>query len=171
MKHSRIVFIFAMSLALALVIAACGSSTGSSTTTSSGGTTPTASSSYAAPTATTATTSGLALKTATLTVAGKSLTVLTDPKGMTLYYRTTDSATNVCSGGCATAWPPLISPTLPTTSATVPGTFTLKTNANGSQVAYNGHLLYTFASDTAPGQANGEGVAKIWFVATTDLKA
>lgn len=169
MKRSRTVFILAMSLALALVIAACGTST----TTSSSSTTPTAtaSSSNTTPTATTATTSGLALKTATLTVAGKSLTVLTDPKGMTLYYRTTDTATNVCTGGCATAWPPLISTTLPTASTTVPGTFTLKTNANGSQVAYNGHLLYTFASDTAPGQANGQGIAKIWFVATTDLKA
>jgi hypothetical protein len=45
------------------------------------------------------------------------------------------------------------------------------TNANGSQVEYQGHPLYTYVSDTAPGQTNGENVEGIWFVATTDLTA
>ncbi len=43
-------------------------------------------------------------------------------------------------------------------------------DANGNQGEYNGHPLYTFASDTAPGQTNGEGVGGIWFVATPGLK-
>jgi hypothetical protein len=38
-------------------------------------------------------------------------------------------------------------------------------------VEYQGHPLYTYASDTAPGQTNGENVEGVWFVATTDLTA
>jgi hypothetical protein len=44
-------------------------------------------------------------------------------------------------------------------------------DANGSQVAYNGHPLYTYSGDSAPGQANGEGFGNIWFVAPTTLPA
>jgi predicted lipoprotein with Yx(FWY)xxD motif len=32
------------------------------------------------------------------------------------------------------------------------------------QVAYNGHLLYTFQGDAASGSANGERLGGIWFV-------
>ena len=40
-------------------------------------------------------------------------------------------------------------------------------NAHGGQVAYNGHLLYTFAEDRA-GQVTGQGVQR-FFVATPGL--
>ncbi len=42
--------------------------------------------------------------------------------------------------------------------------------ANGNQVEYNGHLLYTFSGDSGPAQSHGEGVGNKWFVVTTDLK-
>jgi hypothetical protein len=42
--------------------------------------------------------------------------------------------------------------------------------ANGSQVSYNGHLLYTYSLDTAPHQDNGQGIAGKWWVAAVDLK-
>ena len=31
------------------------------------------------------------------------------------------------------------------------------------QVTYNGHLLYTFVGDTAPGDANGQALGGVWF--------
>ena len=34
------------------------------------------------------------------------------------------------------------------------------------QVAYNGHLLYTFISDTAPGDAKGQDLGGAWYVVT-----
>ncbi|HKV43219.1 MAG TPA: hypothetical protein VJT32_00860 [bacterium] len=46
--------------------------------------------------------------------------------------------------------------------------------ANGSQVSYNGHLLYRFGVDSKPGDVQGEGrhgpQNGMWHVATPDLK-
>ncbi len=166
MKRSRNMFFLAMSLALALLIAACGSAT---TTGSGGG--RYGGSNNATPASTTSSASALTMKTATLTVGGKALTVLTNAQGLTLYYRTSDTPTSVCSGGCASAWPPVLSTSLPSVSTTLPGTFSLLNDANGSQVAYNGHPLYTYSGDSAPGQANGQGFGNVWFVAPTTLPA
>ena len=173
---------FTFFVLLTFLLAACGSSSGSNGGGSSG-TTPTATSSSggygnptpttssATPTATTGS-SGALIHTATATVKGTSETILTNAQGRTLYYRTSDTATSVCSGGCASFWPPLLATgsTTPTSSASLPGKLSVVTNANGSQVAYNGHPLYTFSGDTAAGQTNGEGVQGIWFVVSTTLK-
>jgi predicted lipoprotein with Yx(FWY)xxD motif len=43
--------------------------------------------------------------------------------------------------------------------------------ANGAQVEYNGHPLYTFVGDSAPGQTNGQGKGGVWFVVTPDIAA
>jgi predicted lipoprotein with Yx(FWY)xxD motif len=105
-------------------------------------------------------------------VKGASTTILTNAQGLTLYYRTTDKPpSTVCSGGCAGAWPPLLftGSGAPTSSAQLPGKLIAVVDANGNQVEYDGHPLYTFASDTGPGQTNGEGVGGIWFVATPNL--
>ncbi len=166
MKHSRNILFVATSLALALFIVACGSSTSSG-----GGPYGGSNNSNATPTSTTSNSSAMTMKTATLTVGGKSLTVLTNAQGMTLYYRTSDTPTSVCSGSCANAWPPVLSSTMPSVSTTLPGTFSLMNNTNGSQVAYNGHPLYTYSGDTASGQANGQGIGNVWFVAPTNLPA
>ena len=180
---------FVFVVLLSFVLAACGSS--STTTGSSGnsGSTPTATSSsssgggygYPSPTTTSNATpttptaagsSGALIHTATATIKGTSETILTNAQGMTLYYRTSDTATSVCSGSCASAWPPLLAngSSTPTSSATLPGKLSVVTDANGSQVAYNGHVLYTFSGDSAPGQTNGEGVLGVWFVVPTTLK-
>ena len=37
-----------------------------------------------------------------------------------------------------------------------------------TQVTYNGHPLYYFASDTAAGDAKGNGYGGIWFIATAN---
>jgi predicted lipoprotein with Yx(FWY)xxD motif len=110
------------------------------------------------------------VKTATATVSGKSETILTNSSGMTLYYYQPDTATtSACTGGCASAWPPLLSPGgAPTSTGNLPGTLGVISDANGMQVTYNGHPLYTFATDTSAGMVSGEGVSS-FFVATPDL--
>ncbi len=168
MKQTLLKFLVSLALTT-LLVAACGTAT-----TSTGGSTPTATTAPASTATAAPTTSSSALiTTASATVQGKTATILTNAQGMTLYYRTSDTATSVCSGGCAQTWPPLLSTGsgAPTSSSTLPGTLSLATNANGSQVEYQGHPLYTYVSDTAPRQTNGENVEGIWFVATTDLTA
>jgi predicted lipoprotein with Yx(FWY)xxD motif len=106
--------------------------------------------------------------TSVVTVAGKSENVLTNAQGFTLYYHTTDTPTSVCSGACATAWPPVLLPSgTPGSSLSLPGTLGVETNANGRQVTYNGHPLYGWKSDTSPGQATGEGINSFHVVTVT----
>jgi len=113
------------------------------------------------------------IHTASITVAGKTETVLTNASGLTLYYLTADTPTTVaCTGGCASNWPPLLSPSgTPTSSPALPGTLSANNGPNGNQVLYNGHPLYTYSRDAAAGDANGQGVGGKWFVATPDLAA
>jgi predicted lipoprotein with Yx(FWY)xxD motif len=94
--------------------------------------------------------------------------VLVGPTGMTLYMYARDTAgASVCTGGCASAWPPLTVTTAPAVPAGFSGKITLVKRDDGSQqVAYDGHPLYGFAGDTAPGQANGQGSGNVWFVVT-----
>jgi predicted lipoprotein with Yx(FWY)xxD motif len=109
--------------------------------------------------------------TAAIMVKGVSTKVLTDAKGMTLYYVTSDTpATSSCTEGCAKIWPPLLSTAAPAAGEPLPGKLALVKTANGSQVSYNGHLLYVYSGDSAPHQANGQGVAGKWWVAKVDLK-
>src|ERR1700692_4186345 len=103
MKNFRRAFPITIMLLLAMVVAACGSSTGS------GGSTPTPATTTPAPVPTTPATATASVKTATATVKGQSTTILTNTQGMTLYYFKPDTATtSACTGGCATAWPPLL---------------------------------------------------------------
>jgi predicted lipoprotein with Yx(FWY)xxD motif len=167
MKHSRNFFLFTVGLVLAFVLAACGSSGGSGS-----GSGPYGSSNNTTKTPTpTTTSSAVTIKTATMTVKGKSTTALVNSQGLTLYYNTSDTTSSVCSGGCASAWPPVLSTSTPGSAVSLPGTLSLLTDANGSQVTYNGHPLYTYSGDSAPGQINGEGVGGVWFVASTDIAA
>ena len=99
-------------------------------------------------------TSGNAVKTATINGA----TVLTNAKGLTLYSFAPDTmTTSNCNGTCAQLWPPVHGPV--TSGPGVTGRLGTITRADGAiQATYNGHPLYTYAADTAPGQAKGNGL-------------
>ena len=127
--------------AAALMIAACGSAT--STTSSP----PAANSGTQAA-------SGSALKTAT--IGGAS--VLTNAQGFTLYWFAPDtSTTSKCNGACASFWPPVKGPATAGTGVT--GTLGTITRADGAtQATYDGHPLYTYKGDTAPGQDKGNNL-------------
>ena len=117
--------------------------------------------------------SGVDLEQGTAKVMGANETVLTSPDGFTLYYLTVDTTTAPkCSGACLANWPPLLSNGNPSSMVPLTGTLTVVMNANGDQVAYNGHLLYRFAADKAKGDAGGEGLKAfggVWQVATPNL--
>jgi len=132
---------------LLLVVAACSKSSTSSSPS------PSTAITSASPAASAA--AGTTVKVANSASMGK---ILTNAAGMTLYTSSKDTTgTSNCTGGCATAWPPLAF----TGSGTPTGTTDLSviTRADGTkQVAYKGKPLYTFASDTKPGDTTGEGV-------------
>jgi predicted lipoprotein with Yx(FWY)xxD motif len=146
----RIIF----TLAAAAVLAACGAAGGTGTS--------------SAPA-----TSAPAGTGSTVTTGTTSLgTVLTNAQGFTLYYFLPEqnSTIGACTGGCLSAWPPLVATGTPTGSSAVTGALaTVSVMVNGAadtEVTYNGWPLHTFASDTAAGQVNGQGVDGKWFAAT-----
>jgi predicted lipoprotein with Yx(FWY)xxD motif len=138
--------------ATAAVLAACSSSAASSA--SGGGSTSSPAAAAAG-----------SLKTATI----GGVTVLTNSKGFTLYSFAPDtSTTSNCNGTCAQNWPPVPGPV---TAAGVTGTFGTIKRADGSvQATFDGHPLYAFVGDTAPGQAKGNGLnaaGGLWHEVTT----
>ena len=142
--------------ATAAVLAACSSSATSATGGSTS--TPTSTSSPAAATAG-------SLKTATI----GSATVLTNAQGFTLYSFAPDTSTKSnCNGTCAQNWPPVKGPV---TASGVSGTFgTIKRSDGSVQATFDGHPLYAFVGDTAPGQAKGNGLnaaGGLWHEVTT----
>jgi predicted lipoprotein with Yx(FWY)xxD motif len=139
-----------------LVLAACGG-----TTASNNGGTASGSASSAL------------IHTQSMKVGDKTMTVLKNVKGLTLYYFTPDTSTTIaCTGTCASNWPPLMANGDSVSSgSSLPGQLTVVDGANGKQVAYNGHPLYTYSKDGDSGDAYGQGIGGKWFVATPDLAA
>jgi len=132
---------------------------------SSAGASPAPSSSSSSSSSPAAAAAAGTVKTATIGGA----TVLTNSKGFTLYSFAPDtSTTSKCNGTCAQSWPPV---TGPVTGAGVTGTFGTITRSDGStQATFDGHPLYTFTGDTAPGQAKGNGLnvaGGLWHEVTT----
>jgi predicted lipoprotein with Yx(FWY)xxD motif len=147
--------------AVAMSAAACSSS--SSGTGAGSGTPSSASASGAAG-------SGVALKSATI----NGVSVITNAQGFTLYSFAPDTATaSKCTGACAQIWPPVTGPV--TAGQGVTGKIGTITRPDGSkQATYNGHPLYTYTADTAPGQAKGNGLnvnGGVWHEVTASGQA
>ena len=87
-----------------------------------------------------------------------SVTVLTNSQGFTLYWFAPDTPTrSACYGVCAGYWPPVTG--TPSAGPGLTGKLsTIKRSDGTTQVTYNGHPLYTYAGDTAPGQAFGNNL-------------
>jgi predicted lipoprotein with Yx(FWY)xxD motif len=140
---------------LALLAAGCassGSSSASSTATAA------ARSSASGP----ASASGSAAATAAVlkTENTKIGTVLTDARGLTLYWFAMDTPmSSACSGACAAAWPPVTGMPQAAAGVTLPGKLGVIKRPDGTmQATYNGHPLYAFQGDSVPGQTNGNGL-------------
>jgi predicted lipoprotein with Yx(FWY)xxD motif len=108
----------------------------------------------ASPPAPAATSTGTGLKTTTIGGA----TVLTNARGFTLYWFAPDTPTaSKCYGSCAAYWPPVTGTAA--ASPGLPGRIGMITRTGGArQLTYNGHPLYTYIGDSAPGQARGNNL-------------
>jgi len=141
-------------------LAACGGSSSPSTPSSSaaGSSTPAG-----------ATTPPASIATRTISGLGP---VLVDAQGRTLYIFEPDKHSKVtCTGSCAELWPPakLSGSGKPSASGQVQASL-LGSDPDpegGSVVTYASWPLYTYVSDTEPGQANGQGLETnggLWYV-------
>ena len=137
-----------------LAVAACGSSGSGGSSGSSAGST--SSGSAAASTSNVVKTTKIG-----------SATVLTNAKGFTLYTFAIDGMNKSnCNAACAHYWPPVKGPV---TATGIKGTFATTKRSDGTtEATWNGHPLYTYIGDTAPGQDKGNGLnlsGGVWHVA------
>ena len=86
------------------------------------------------------------------------VSVVANARGFTLYSFAPDTpATSVCNGSCAAYWPPVKGPV--TAGPGVTGSLgTIKRSDGSTQATYDGHPLYTYVGDSAPGQAHGNNL-------------
>ena len=95
---------------------------------------------------------GVTLKTATI----DGVTVLTSSNGFTLYWFVPDSpSASRCTGSCAAYWPPVTGTPAAGPGVTTGKLGTIKRPGGTTQATYDGHPLYTYVGDNAPGQARG----------------
>ncbi len=151
-------------IGLMLVITACGSPQGAV----QHSTPPTASA--APPTPAAATPSPLAAPP-TLAIAGSRYgQIVVDGSGRALYLFDAEAGPQPrCYGPCASAWPPYVTTGQPVAGAAVEGSLVgTATRSDGSrQVTYNGHPLYYYVGDHAPGEILCQAVFEYgggWFV-------
>lgn len=149
---------------LALVAAACGSSSSSSSKSTSAASTP-------ASTATAAPSSGASVALSTRTLPGLG-TVLVNGQGRTLYTFKPDKASKVtCVGGCASAWPPLSvsSGQKPAMSGGIRASLVSSdpNPSGGRVVTYAGWPLYLYVADPTAGSDHGQAINSsggLWYV-------
>jgi len=143
-------------LAATILLAACGSSSKSSSSTTS------AASTAATQAASSQNASGSSVVVKTASNSSLGGTILVDAQGMTLYHLSGEqNGKFICtSSACVDVWHPLTVPTGSTPTG-VSSLATVKRPDGTVQVTYKGAPLYTFAQDTAPGQANGQGIKDV----------
>jgi predicted lipoprotein with Yx(FWY)xxD motif len=88
---------------------------------------------------------------------------------MTLYTLASDGPNkSTCHGDCAVNWPPFKVKTgsVVAGGSGVSGKFgTIASSGSTHQVTYRGQPLYYFSGDSSAGDANGQGIGMVWYVA------
>jgi predicted lipoprotein with Yx(FWY)xxD motif len=158
----------AVSLLAVVSLAACSSNSISSAPSSAPGASSPASSAPAS-SAPASPTSPKGNSSATLKTANSSFgEIVVDGKGMTAYIYTPDkpgSGMSACTGECASLWPAITTSSATVHADGIAGKLgTIKGVDGKPQVTLNGHPLYTYAQDSAPGDVNGQGLMGIWYV-------
>jgi predicted lipoprotein with Yx(FWY)xxD motif len=147
-------------LAVSALISACGSSSSKNTTAETH------------PATTQASSSSALVKTASNGTL--KATVLVNAQGMTLYHLSGEEQGKfICtSSACVQVWHPLTVTAASTPTGSV-ALATVKRPDGSVQVTYKGEPLYTFAQDSAPGQANGQGIKDVgtWSAVTISSAA
>ena len=160
----RLVAAIGVSAGAAALLAACSSAASSTSAAGGASSTPAAAASAAAAGGSAA---GMVITTNTSSAGS----FLTNASGRSIYLWVKDGKdSSACSGGCASAWPPVTATGALTAAGSVnKADLSTFTRSDGTkQVAYDGHPLYYFEGDSGSGQVTGQGSdsfgAKWWLV-------
>ena len=153
---------------VALLLTACGGSSGSSSANSgsTAGSTPTTTAQAAGQPSSSSL--DLPQPGSTVLIVEKSALgyVLAQADGQVVYTYGKDAkgGSPTCTGSCAAIWPPVTGTPVASQADTLPGALGTVSDANGAkQITYNGMPLYTFKGAKAFTTA-GNGVAGEWHV-------
>lgn len=101
--------------------------------------------------------------------------LLVNGSSRSLYLLSSEKGAKVhCTGTCLSSWPPLLvkdSVTSVSLGSGVKGRIGFLARGTMKQVTFNSYPLYTYAGDTGPRQANGEGVEAdggTWYLVKAD---
>lgn len=96
--------------------------------------------------------------------------ILTDSKGMTLYYFTDDKGKeSVCYDECAALWPPFVIKEDLQASQNLNGRLgVIDRRDHTRQVTFDGKPLYFYVKDTQPGDLKGRHLDNKWFLIHLD---
>ncbi len=99
-------------------------------------------------------------------------TIVVDGSGMTVYFYdkdVKDESASVCTGACASAWPPVLSSSSTPSVTGVTGTVgTIAGPGGKQQVTIDGLPIYTYAADGKAGDVLGQGSNGIWWAVNPD---
>jgi predicted lipoprotein with Yx(FWY)xxD motif len=93
--------------------------------------------------------------------------IVVDAEGRTLYVFLADEGSeSTCYDDCEAAWPPLTVEGEPVAGEGIDASLlgTSERTDGSAQVTLDGHPLYYFGQDAAPGDVNGQGVGDVWYV-------
>ena len=155
--------------ALAALLSGCAGGGGTTATSPATTPAPAPAPTLSASSPATAPMSSAPASTADLMVAqSKAGQIVVDGKGMSVYYYTKDtkdSGTSACTGGCLTAWPPVLTTSDTPAVEGVTGTVGTITTPDGKkQLTINGMPVYYYEKDKAPGDITGQGVGGVWYL-------
>lgn len=153
------------SMALALMIAACGNGDdGTADSSEPGAVTTTSANTITTAVGATGTTTGSAMD-GIHTSATDLGTILVDAEGFTLYVFTVDTnGQSACYDACADLWPAVAGDSA-ISSDVDDSMFGMTTRDDGTeQLTVNDMPLYRYAPDISPGDTNGQGINDVWYV-------
>jgi predicted lipoprotein with Yx(FWY)xxD motif len=144
-----------------VLLAACGSGSGY-------GSSGNGSSMYGTSAPTTVATAQVATDVAISTSSKLAKPLLVDEAGRTIYLFVPNgnSTTSTVPAQFRPNWPPVTAASMPSAGAGLDSSKLVEhTQPDGTrQLSYNGHLLYVYVGDQAPGDVNGQGFGNNWYV-------
>lgn len=175
MSRHRIALAMASSVASALLLAACGSSTDNSASTGAAASAASAPAGTTAPagSGTAAAGGGMGMVSTSMLMTKKTSdgmgTVVTDAKGWTLYRYDKDRARpsmSMCTDACARTWMPVMADGSVQAMGVQAKVGTVTRSDGMKQVTLAGWPLYRYMGDTKAGQMNGQGKGGAWYAVT-----